>query len=329
MTDADRDRARYSLRVLENPYAFAPESDLDEPELAERRKTSGDTRAGAGTPAQAASVGVDADRFSQPSGNPYANVREDEESNAARSSRTRTPNDSASMLDTATLLGRKRRGDRFERREIDRIVRELHRGLWDRRGRRGSPFEILDPSAALTTCGITVRHVSSLGEMDADGERAEVAGVFDRDRLEVAVSSRFVGENQRFTLAHELGHFVLHAGTGLHRDRALDGSGVSRPSSPQERESDYFAAAFLMPEKLVRQEFERRFGTQRFELNEATAFGLGDGGSSGSRRREDLHLRLARATHFHGRPFVSLAQQFQVSDGAMALRLGELELVAR
>lgn len=326
MTDADQDRARRSLRIFENPYAYAPEGDADEQGLADRREARVDTRAGVETPARAASV-VEAERFSQPSGNPYANVREEGASPAE--ARPGRPGNPANLLDTATLFGGKTRGDRFRTREIDGIVRRLHIGLWDRRGRRGSPFEILDPSEALMACGVTVRHVSSLGEMDADGERSEVAGVIDRDRLEVAISSRFVGELQRFTLAHELGHFVLHAGTGLHRDRALDGSGASRPSSPQEREADYFAAAFLMPERLVRQEFERRFGTRRFELNEDTAFGLGNGSSAGSRRRDDLHLRLARASHFHGRPFLSLAQQFQVSDGAMAIRLEELGLVAR
>lgn len=329
MSDTDRDRVRHSLRILENPYAFAPDGDLDEPTLAERREALGNDRGRVEAEAPPRAVtAVDADRLPQPSGNPYANVPEDEEWSAAPVRRTRVPTDSVRLLDTAALLGGRKRGDRFRTHDIDRIVRELHRGLWNRRGRHGSPFEILDPSEALAACGVAVRQVSSLGEMDAEGERSEVAGVIDRDRLEVAVSSRFAGDVQRFTLAHELGHFVLHADTGLHRDRAIDSSGRRRRSNPQEREADHFAAAFLMPEKLVRQEFESRFGTQRFELNEDSAFGLGDGSTSGSRRREGLYLRLARATHFHGKPFVSLAQRFQVSDGAMAIRLEELGLLA-
>ena len=55
--------------------------------------------------------------------------------------------------------------------------------------------------------------------------------------------SAFTGpERDRFTIAHELGHYVLHSSCGQRRIRA------SRfGSNPVEWEANWFAAAFLMP----------------------------------------------------------------------------------
>jgi hypothetical protein len=54
---------------------------------------------------------------------------------------------------------------------------------------------------------------------------------------------------RRFTIAHELGHFVLHP----HRLAPQRGGGVNTAWQAQEREADQFAAELLMPEALVRQ----------------------------------------------------------------------------
>jgi Zn-dependent peptidase ImmA (M78 family) len=54
---------------------------------------------------------------------------------------------------------------------------------------------------------------------------------------------------RRFTIAHEIGHFVLHPGRP-HMER---GGLVSEAGRLEEREADAFAAEILMPEPLVRQ----------------------------------------------------------------------------
>ncbi len=54
---------------------------------------------------------------------------------------------------------------------------------------------------------------------------------------------------RRFTIAHEIGHFVLHA----ERVGPERGGGVNAAWQAQEREADQFAAELLMPEPLVRQ----------------------------------------------------------------------------
>jgi Zn-dependent peptidase ImmA (M78 family) len=78
---------------------------------------------------------------------------------------------------------------------------------------------------------------------------------------------------QRFTVAHELGHLVLHDGA-VYIDRQSTG-GLSKPaateigkkffrdkvsslaSDPQEVEANRFAAALLMPQSLLFQDMER------------------------------------------------------------------------
>ena len=53
----------------------------------------------------------------------------------------------------------------------------------------------------------------------------------------------------RFTIAHEIGHFLLH------QDRAVTerGGATNRATARFEHEADQFAAELLMPEHLVRQ----------------------------------------------------------------------------
>ena len=53
---------------------------------------------------------------------------------------------------------------------------------------------------------------------------------------------------QRFTIAHEIGHFVLHP----ERCRPERGGAVNEAGRMEEREADTFAAELLMPDHLVR-----------------------------------------------------------------------------
>jgi hypothetical protein len=53
---------------------------------------------------------------------------------------------------------------------------------------------------------------------------------------------------RRFTIAHEIGHFVLHP----ERGRPERGGVVNEAGRMEEREADAFAAELLMPEHLVR-----------------------------------------------------------------------------
>ncbi|WP_316807376.1 ImmA/IrrE family metallo-endopeptidase [Pedobacter agri] len=63
-------------------------------------------------------------------------------------------------------------------------------------------------------------------------------------------------QRKRFTIAHELGHLILHQDKGnLFMDSILfrkTGEGYTKREEKIEREANYFAANILMPEKRVK-----------------------------------------------------------------------------
>lgn len=231
-------------------------------------------------------------------------------------------------------LRARRRGGRYQRNEIERRAIEMQRLIWKHRQQiwptveHHDPVDFLDPSVAFPLIGIDFERVDGLGQHFVDGRQVEVAGVIDNSKMQVRVSRRFPTEIQRFTAAHELGHAVLHEASGLHRDRPLDGSSLTK--DPIETEANKFASSFLMPEKLVRQRFARSFGAPPFVLTESTTFALSRGGLDLTKcsNLRALTRILAGATNFGGSRFPSLAEQFRVSEEAMAIRLEELELAS-
>lgn len=237
-----------------------------------------------------------------------------------------------SLFGMYSSLRAKRRRGRFKRNEIERRAAEMQRLIWQHRREIWSdadfrdPIDFLDPGVALPLIGINFEKADGLGQYYAEGRQVEVAGYIDDSTMQASVSRRFSTEIQRFTAAHELGHALLHDAFGLHRDRPLDGSPLTM--DPVETEANKFASYFLMPEKLVRQRFEMGFGTSPFFLTENTRFALSRGGID---LRNCSTLRaltrvLASSTNYNGVRFRSLAEQFRVSDEAMAIRLEELEL---
>lgn len=222
-------------------------------------------------------------------------------------------------------------------REIEVLVKHLHARLWKDRASLWDgaaptdPVDILDPAVALRLVGYECEFEEGFVQHHGDGGLVEVAGFINRTSKTVHISRQFPASVQTFTAAHELGHATLHhAIGGVHRDRPMDGLTLSR--DPVELEADKFATYFLMPGKLVRARFSGLFGTERFELNEEIAFAL----SCTSlhefrmkyRTRRDLARLLAGTECYNRRHFASLATQFRVSIGAMAIRIEELALLS-
>ncbi len=288
-------------RVLENPYAFVDE--LDEMNLVEQERR-----------------GLE---------NPYALI---ESLNRANQSVARFDGIS-SVRRSKDISDRFPKQRKYTEREVERIVRDVHLAIWhDRRalfaGRAVDPLEILDPCAAFQYFGYDFDLSDSLGQFADPAGLQEVAGIVDQQQRKVRVSSQFSLPIRNFTAAHELGHAVLHETVGLHRDRPLSGSSVRKDQ--QEYEADKFASYFLMPGKIVCSKFEAMFGRKPFELNELTRFALGaaaEGHRKWPRTTRELSRHLASTTRFNGQGIVSLAEQFQVSVEAMAIRIEELDLV--
>ena len=127
------------------------------------------------------------------------------------------------------------------------------------------------------------------------GEDCSGVLVRHRTRAVIGVNWAHHYNRRRFSIAHEIGHFVLHEGdTYIDKGyrvnfRALEaGSGTKR----EEVEANAFAAALLMPAEWVRDAFKH----QPFDLT------------------EDDGLEM-------------LAEKFEVSTQAMTYRLMKLRLV--
>jgi Zn-dependent peptidase ImmA (M78 family) len=69
-------------------------------------------------------------------------------------------------------------------------------------------------------------------------------------------------KRQRFTCAHELGHWAKHIAEGVESDQVVDyrGSLASAGTDPVERYANQFAAALLMPAEDVRRLKGRGYG---------------------------------------------------------------------
>ncbi len=95
-----------------------------------------------------------------------------------------------------------------------------------------------------------------------------LAGYIVRDlkarSVVIGVNSCHPDTRQAFTLAHECGHLLLHAGYEMHVDRKDGSQSVflvnlrneqsSQGTNDEEREANLFAAELLMPERFLRQE---------------------------------------------------------------------------
>jgi Zn-dependent peptidase ImmA (M78 family) len=131
-----------------------------------------------------------------------------------------------------------------------------------------------------------------------------VSGLLYRDNSDtiIGVNSNESDKRQRFTIAHELGHFILHEGDQLHVDHNFKVNFRDNVSSQgtnfNEIEANAFAASLLMPENLVRETYEITIsnGVDPFSDD-------------------------------HSEEVALLAKLFNVSQTAMLIRLGKLGLL--
>ena len=231
-------------------------------------------------------------------------------------------------IDLDEIRDRKRLDYPWSLRAIECVADTLHSSIRFRLGDT-LPYE---PIKVIELCGFRVEMHETLDDFIGEGGRMKPAGFIDGYNRIVGNSRSFPRPVQTFTLAHELGHMVLHPPMRLHRDRPVDGGDNSARRYPIEREADKFATFFLMPEQLLRKHFYCRFLTDQFVLNEATAYALSranlcDVLNQWRSRRHGTRI-LAKAIHFNGGFFEPLFEQFGVSPEAMAIRLEELHLLA-
>lgn len=104
----------------------------------------------------------------------------------------------------------------------------------------------------------------------------------------IGVNNSESPRRQRFTIAHELGHFFLHPTNEAFVDYRKS---ENKPRTPKEREADVFAATLLMPRKEITNDFTKIMSGMTFDKE-----------------------------HFDSAVSV-LAAKYDVSDDAMRIRL--------
>jgi Zn-dependent peptidase ImmA (M78 family) len=87
--------------------------------------------------------------------------------------------------------------------------------------------------------------------------------VIEKGKAKIGYNPSESSVRQRFTLAHELGHYILHREENENKLFVDDNKvmfrrkNLSQKELKQEREANSFAAALLMPEELILIEFEK------------------------------------------------------------------------
>ena len=74
----------------------------------------------------------------------------------------------------------------------------------------------------------------------------DVWGMVDHARQTISINKTLAPRGQHFTLAHEIGHAVLHQNESFVDYR----KNITDPSSQKEKEANYFASELLMPFEL-------------------------------------------------------------------------------
>lgn len=114
----------------------------------------------------------------------------------------------------------------------------------------------------------------------------------------IAVNENHCKERQRFTIAHEIGHFILHSIENFHVDSTQspvyfrDANAVSTTTNIKEVQANQFAAELLMPREMVISDLQ---GDYKLKNN-----------------NEDVHV------------IAGLAKKYNVSQQAMIKRIGSL-----
>jgi hypothetical protein len=143
-----------------------------------------------------------------------------------------------------------------------RVLGEVPTWIWD-----GRTLPVPVEHIADSCFGLRVRDVDDLrtapGVPDLPADQV-LSGLLLPGVAEIwvnAAEARAWPPRRRFTIGHELGHWVLHQQgetTIFCRHGQIEENDEDRPPlDPIEEEANQFAAALLMPAELVRREYER------------------------------------------------------------------------
>ena len=120
-------------------------------------------------------------------------------------------------------------------REVEEKAADILNQYWGHKGFPVNPIKIAEDA------GFSVYHFNP-----EDEEYENISGAIDYENKKIFFNKKDSINHQRFTIAHELGHFALHPGETHIDYRIIPADG--RHSS-REQDANTFAAELLMPTK--------------------------------------------------------------------------------
>lgn len=124
---------------------------------------------------------------------------------------------------------------------------------------------------------INVKKIAQMLKAEIHEERFEeddaISGVLiqDKNKVIIGINSGHSKTRQRFTIAHEIGHLLLHSHSGPHVDKILPSLVRLRDDisslaiDEDEIESNTFAAELLMPDFMLRKDFRELTSEEMFD----------------------------------------------------------------
>lgn len=124
----------------------------------------------------------------------------------------------------------------------------------------------------ITSGPVAVRQIAADMGIDIKLDKVDdnLSGFLYRDkkagRTIIGVNSAHSTNRQNFTIAHELGHYLLHEGEVIHLDEERGAfttinyrsAESAKTNNDNEKEANLFAAELLMPEQLLRKELANK-----------------------------------------------------------------------
>lgn len=113
--------------------------------------------------------------------------------------------------------------------------------------------EVVDIYAVAAAYQVDVRHEK------LDAEISGVLKIDDQGDAIILVNAAHSNNRQRFTVAHELGHYFMHKSPGIHVDKVfMRDAKSSQGMHFIEVEANRFASEILMPRDLIEKDLSNR-----------------------------------------------------------------------
>ena len=100
-------------------------------------------------------------------------------------------------------------------------------------------------------------------EVKYEAAEDDLSGALVREpkgRVVIGVNSAHHPNRQRFTIAHEIGHFILHKGMSLHVDQDFRINLRDGSTNDEEIDANAFAAELLMPTDFIGRDMQKTGG---------------------------------------------------------------------